>query len=107
MPRRAWLLRQSAGLPIYMLVCLHKPPPPLSRVPTALPPPTLTPKQNTDCAAAVMLMTREDAERRGLPIMAALRSFAAAAVPPAIMGKRGPVIWRCDAKNRLRGGEDA
>jgi hypothetical protein len=32
--------------------------------------------QNTDAAAAVMLMTRREAQRRGLPIMATLRSFA-------------------------------
>ncbi|KAL4433968.1 hypothetical protein ABPG75_000409 [Micractinium tetrahymenae] len=42
--------------------------------------------QNTDCAAAVVLMRREDAQRRGLPVMATLRSFAAVGVPPGVMG---------------------
>ncbi|EFN57082.1 hypothetical protein CHLNCDRAFT_143855 [Chlorella variabilis] len=42
--------------------------------------------QNTDCAAAVMLMTRREAQRRGLPVMATLRSFATVGVPPGIMG---------------------
>lgn len=31
-------------------------------------------------------MRREEAERRGLPVLATLRSFAATAVDPAIMG---------------------
>lgn len=38
-----------------------------------------------------MLMKRSEAERRGLPIMAALRSFAVVGVPPAIMGI-GPAV---------------
>jgi len=42
--------------------------------------------QITDGAAAVLLMTRAEAIRRGLPIMATFRSFAAVGVPPSIMG---------------------
>lgn len=42
--------------------------------------------QTTDGAAAVMLMRREEAARRGLPVMATLRSFAAVGVPPSVMG---------------------
>lgn len=37
-----------------------------------------------------MLMSRAEAERRGLPIMASLRSFAAVGVHPSVMGI-GPV----------------
>ena len=33
-----------------------------------------------------MLMTRREAQRRGLPVMATLRSFATVGVPPGIMG---------------------
>jgi acetyl-CoA C-acetyltransferase len=43
-----------------------------------------------DGASAVMLMRREEAERRGLEPMAAIRSWAQAGVDPAIMGV-GPV----------------
>lgn len=46
--------------------------------------------QTTDGAACVMLMSRAEAERRGLPIMASLRSFAAVGVHPSVMGI-GPV----------------
>ena len=49
-----------------------------------------TPPQTTDGAACVMLMSRAEAERRGLPIMASLRSFAAVGVHPSVMGI-GPV----------------
>jgi acetyl-CoA acyltransferase 1 len=38
-----------------------------------------------------MLMTRREAERRGLPIMATLRSYAVVGVPPAVMGI-GPAL---------------
>lgn len=31
-------------------------------------------------------MTRAEAEKRGLPVMATIRSFATVGVPPAIMG---------------------
>ncbi|PRW57879.1 3-ketoacyl- thiolase peroxisomal [Chlorella sorokiniana] len=41
---------------------------------------------NTDCAAAVLMMNRAEAERRGLPILATLRSFATGAVEPGTMG---------------------
>lgn len=43
-----------------------------------------------DGAAAVMLMTRKDAEKRGLKIMATIASWAHAGVDPAIMGI-GPI----------------
>lgn len=39
----------------------------------------------------MMLMRREEAERRGLPIMASLRSFAAVGVP--VCGERWGVAW--------------
>lgn len=42
--------------------------------------------QVTDGAAAVMLMTRREALRRGLPVLLVFRSFSAVGVPPAIMG---------------------
>ena len=42
--------------------------------------------QTTDGAAAVLLMTREQAERRGLPILGVWRGFAVKGVPPRIMG---------------------
>ncbi|EFN57278.1 hypothetical protein CHLNCDRAFT_143854 [Chlorella variabilis] len=47
--------------------------------------------QTTDGAAAVMLMRRGEAERRGLPILATLKSFAAVGVEPAVMGI-GPAV---------------
>jgi acetyl-CoA C-acetyltransferase len=43
-----------------------------------------------DGAAALVLMSREEAERRGAPILARIASFASAGVDPAIMGI-GPV----------------
>lgn len=43
-----------------------------------------------DGAAALVLMRREDAERRGAPILATIRSWASAGVDPSIMGI-GPV----------------
>ena len=43
-----------------------------------------------DGAAALVLMSREEATRRGAPIMATVRSWATAGVDPAIMGI-GPV----------------
>mmetsp|Transcript_21801 Transcript_21801/g.37207 ORF Transcript_21801/g.37207 Transcript_21801/m.37207 type:complete len:467 (-) Transcript_21801:333-1733(-) len=42
--------------------------------------------QLTDGAGAALLMTRREALRRGLPILAIFRSFAAVGVDPAIMG---------------------
>jgi hypothetical protein len=47
--------------------------------------------QITDGAAAVLLMTRREALRRGLPILGIFRSFAAVGVDPAIMGV-GPAV---------------
>ncbi|KAL7551390.1 hypothetical protein ACHAWF_018154 [Thalassiosira exigua] len=47
--------------------------------------------QLTDGAAAVLLMSREEAMRRKLPIMAVWKSFAVEGVPPEIMGV-GPVF---------------
>lgn len=43
-----------------------------------------------DGAAVVMMMTREEAEKRGLPVLARIKSFAQAGVDPAIMGT-GPI----------------
>jgi acetyl-CoA C-acetyltransferase len=43
-----------------------------------------------DGAAALVLMSREEAERRGAPILARVASFASAGVDPSIMGI-GPV----------------
>jgi len=47
--------------------------------------------QLTDGAAAVLLMTRAQAEQRGLPILGVWRSFVVKGVPPSIMGI-GPAI---------------
>ncbi|GLC34123.1 3-ketoacyl-CoA thiolase 2, peroxisomal [Pleodorina starrii] len=47
--------------------------------------------QVTDGAAAVLMMTRAEARRRGLPILAIFRSFAAVGVDPSIMGI-GPAV---------------
>ena len=43
-----------------------------------------------DGAAALVVMSREEAERRGAPIMATIRSWASAGVDPSVMGI-GPV----------------
>jgi len=43
-----------------------------------------------DGAAALVLMSREEAERRGAPILARIKSFASVGVDPSIMGM-GPV----------------
>jgi acetyl-CoA C-acetyltransferase len=43
-----------------------------------------------DGAAALVIMSREEAERRGAPILATIRSWASAGVDPSIMGI-GPV----------------
>lgn len=40
----------------------------------------------TDGASAVLLASRAEAQRRGLPILGTLRSFAVAGVDPAVMG---------------------
>ncbi|KAG2490550.1 hypothetical protein HYH03_010944 [Edaphochlamys debaryana] len=47
--------------------------------------------QVTDGAAAVLMMTRAEAMRRKLPILAVFRSFAAVGVDPSIMGI-GPAV---------------
>ncbi|WIA37193.1 hypothetical protein OEZ86_014146 [Tetradesmus obliquus] len=47
--------------------------------------------QVTDGAAAVLLMTRREALKRGLPLLGIFRSFAAVGVDPAIMGV-GPAV---------------
>ena len=47
--------------------------------------------QTTDGAAAVLLMTRAQAEKRGLPILGVWRGFAVKGVPPRIMGI-GPAV---------------
>lgn len=47
--------------------------------------------QLSDGAAAVMLMKRSEANRRGLEALASLRAFAVAGVEPAIMGI-GPAV---------------
>ncbi len=43
-----------------------------------------------DGAAAVLLMRADEAEKRGLPVLAAIRSWATAGVDPALMGT-GPI----------------
>lgn len=47
--------------------------------------------QTTDGAAAVLLMTRADAERRKLPILGIWRGYAVKGVPPKVMGI-GPAV---------------
>lgn len=47
--------------------------------------------QTTDGAAAVLLMTRAEAERRNLPIMGIWRGYAVKGVPPKVMGI-GPAV---------------
>eukprot|EP00934_Nitzschia_sp_Nitz4_P008792 Nitzschia sp. Nitz4//scaffold26_size159584//73096//74368//NITZ4_002492-RA/size159584-snap-gene-0.33-mRNA-1//-1//CDS//3329545085//8782//frame0 len=47
--------------------------------------------QTTDGAAAVLLMTRVEAVRRGLPILGVWRGYAVKGVPPHIMGI-GPAV---------------
>ena len=47
--------------------------------------------QTTDGAAAVLMMTRAEARRRGLPILGVWRGFATAGVPPSLMGI-GPAV---------------
>jgi len=42
--------------------------------------------QVTDGASAVLLMTRVEAHRRGLPVLGRMISFAVAGVPPRVMG---------------------
>jgi acetyl-CoA acyltransferase 1 len=47
--------------------------------------------QTTDGAAAVLLMTRRDAQQRGLRILGVWRGYAVKGVPPRIMGI-GPAV---------------
>lgn len=47
--------------------------------------------QTTDGAAAVVFMTRAEAQRRGLPILAVWKGFQCVGVPPSIMGI-GPAL---------------
>ena len=45
----------------------------------------------SDGAAAVVVTTRKEAARRGLPVLGVLRAFAVVGCPPDIMGI-GPAI---------------
>ena len=47
--------------------------------------------QVSDGAAAVVVTTRKEAARRGLPVLGVLRAFAVVGCPPDIMGI-GPAI---------------
>ncbi|KAL4222905.1 3-ketoacyl-CoA thiolase [Mactra antiquata] len=47
--------------------------------------------QTSDGAAAVLVASRAEAERRGLPILGTLRGFAVTGVPPDVMGI-GPAV---------------
>mmetsp|Transcript_10674 Transcript_10674/g.25461 ORF Transcript_10674/g.25461 Transcript_10674/m.25461 type:complete len:413 (+) Transcript_10674:118-1356(+) len=47
--------------------------------------------QTTDGAASCLLMTRAEAQKRGLPILGVWRSYTVQAVPPKIMGI-GPAV---------------
>lgn len=47
--------------------------------------------QISDGAAAVLLMKRSEAAKRGLPVLGIFRSFAAVGVDPAVMGI-GPAV---------------
>ncbi|CAL8469403.1 g8944 [Coccomyxa elongata] len=47
--------------------------------------------QISDGAAAVLLMKRSEAQKRGLPVLGIFRSFAAVGVDPAVMGI-GPAV---------------
>lgn len=48
-------------------------------------------RQVSDGAAAVLLMTRREAQKRGLPVLGVFRSFSVVGVDPAIMGI-GPAV---------------
>ena len=58
---------------------------------TQWPAPSRAALQVSDGAAATLMMTRREANRRGLPILGIFRSFAAVGVDPAIMGV-GPAV---------------
>eukprot|EP00892_Ulva_mutabilis_P000154 jgi/Ulvmu1/10139/UM006_0093.1 len=55
--------------------------------------------QVSDGAAVTLLMTRREAQRRGLPVLGVFRSFAAVGVDPAIMGV-GPAVAIPEAVRR-------
>ena len=55
--------------------------------------------QVSDGAAASLLMTRREAVRRGLPILAIWRGFSAVGVDPAVMGI-GPSVAIPDVVRR-------
>lgn len=48
-------------------------------------------EQISDGASAVLLMSRREALKRGLPVLGIFRSFAAVGVDPAVMGI-GPAV---------------
>ena len=52
---------------------------------------TVPAAQISDGAGAVLLMTRAEAVKRGLPVLGIFRSFAAVGVDPAVMGI-GPAV---------------
>jgi len=56
--------------------------------------------QLTDGAAAVLLMSRAEAHRRNLPILAVFKGYAVKGVPPRIMGI-GPAVAIPAILNRL------
>jgi acetyl-CoA acetyltransferase len=64
---------------------------------------TFTRPQVTDGAAAVLMMTRREALKRGLPVLGIFRSFAAVGVDPAIMGV-GPAVAIPAAVEKVREG---
>lgn len=83
---------QPARLPVLLPWCSPPLPPPTNTpTPNAQPPTCAAAVQVTDGAAAVLMMTRREALRRGLPILGIFRSFAAVGVDPAIMGV-GPAV---------------
>ena len=51
--------------------------------------------QVSDGAAASLLMTRREAQRRGLPVLGIWRGFSAVGVPPEIMGDAPPLPVAC------------
>jgi acetyl-CoA acyltransferase 1 len=57
--------------------------------------------QVTDGAAAVLMMSRREALKRGLPVLGIFRSFAAVGVDPAIMGV-GPAVAIPAAVEKVR-----
>jgi hypothetical protein len=70
----------TAFLPSLLILRTHK-----YHVPSIL-------LQVSDGAAASLLMTRREAQRRGLPILGIWRGFSAVGVPPEIMGNAPPCV---------------